>query len=126
MRQEFLTNNETLLFWSSYEEHVSTKENMSSVDECSGYLVEDIVKIFRIDEAWNFEDVTEQCALAWLERNADRPSLMKTDGLGAWLEDSQALEDYIDGYDSSDNLSPHDERLGCHSQGVGRFGSYGA
>lgn len=107
MLDQFINSQETLLVWTEHGEHISNAENVAKTEAVLGYADEAVERFFRIDSEWNFEDVTEQVAQAWLDKHGEHPDEMNVSGHGAWLENSQALEDYIDGWE--DERSDYDE-----------------
>lgn len=121
MRSQFINSQEKLLIWSEHGEHISTDEQIERAADVLGFADESAVKIFRVDNEWLFEDVTEQVVEAWLEKYGENPAEMNVKGCGPWLEDSTSLSDYIDDYDYNAR-SDYDEHntLNHAQQGLSR------
>ena len=108
MRTRFINSQEILLAFSNTGEHVS--DTAATAADALGLAHDHVEKFFRIDvtaKPWKFEDVTEEIAAAWLEKNSFDPTVSSVAGFGPWLEESQSLEDWIENYGSE--RSDYDE-----------------
>lgn len=120
MRKTFIHKSEQLLIWTEYGEHVSVHGEIEKISDAMGHIDESVIKIFRVDDEWNFEDVTEDIAMDWIDQNADDPDTMSVKGAGLWLEKSQALADYIDDCAGSRSVRAEHSTLNHAQQGISR------
>ena len=121
MRSQFIHSQEKLLIWSEHGEHVSSDDQVERAEDALVFADEHVIKLFRVDDNWHFEDVTEQVAEAWLKKHGGHPDEMNVADYGSWLADSGALQDYIDDYDYGAR-SDYDEHntLNHAQQGLSR------
>lgn len=98
MRKQALFNNERFLFWCQHGEHVSCTNEGTQLKDYFGYCHEHVEKIFRVDvRTWQFEDVTEDFAYAWVDENCDHNHAKNVNGFGPWLEESMAMISHNEG-----------------------------
>lgn len=95
MKNRFISTNEKLLIWQDKEDHVSYDDVIETVEDVLAYIDESAVRIFRVSNDFQFEEVTEDVASAFIKKfQPETDDNFKIHG--EWLSESQALEDYID------------------------------
>lgn len=120
MRKDFLQKGETLLIWNDGEDHssISYDSDLHDIKNVFAFVENGAMKVFRVDGDFKFEDVTEDVASAWLEEHGENPEDMNLDGYGDWLEQSAALYDFKDEYESQSSLYDQHSTLNHSQQGI--------
>ncbi len=117
MRANFVEKSEKFLVWYEHGEHVSDVAEIRTASDAISYSDMRVLKFFRVDAAWNFEDVTEDVARAWLQENSDNPDNMTLPG--RWFEESDVWSDFLQSQGERSDYDEHNT-LNHAQQGISR------